>query len=200
MAFIPTVNTVKASLVFDLFGQEVVNTLWFEYGLGQQPPITAMTTLASNLQDWWGDNIAPSLSPDLKWTEIQVVDQTNVLAPSIAQAASGDAGTALGSSLPSADCVCVSFRTAQRGRSARGRNYVSGILNLDVVGNTVDPTTLFALEDGYDYLVNTAPTPWNWVVVSHITGGFPRFTGLIQPILDVVITSTTIKHMDSRNP
>jgi len=198
LPFVPAENTVKASLVFDLFGQEVVNTLWFEYGLGVQPPLVALVSLATALNGWWDDNVAQYLSPDLKWREITVVDQTNVLAPSIAEAFTGDAGQATGSSLPSSMCVCVSFRTAQRGRSARGRNYVSGILNLDVTGNIVDAGTLIGLEDAYDLLVNSAPSPWNWVVASHVANGNPRFTALLQPILDVVVTSNTIKHMDSR--
>lgn len=184
MAFIPVANTVMAEIRAVLFGQAVENTLYFEHLTGD-PTISDMEDLADYLSAWVTGDFSNNMSLDYSFREIYLTNLTTSTSPTFALAIS-DAGALLGDSLPSSSCICMSFRTAERGRSARGRNYVSGLTESEVTGNTLSLTRADALVDAYGaiptYLLSGN---WEWVVVSRYTDGAPRVSGVTIPVTTV---------------
>lgn len=186
MPFIPTINCVKAAFKNSLFGQDVVNTLWFSFNAlgGGEPQTGDMLTLSTFLGEWLEEQWLTAISQDLVNISLTLTRQDSLTAPSIEYSFGEPTGGTAAASMPSSDCLCISFKTAERGRSARGRNYISGIPRISVTGNVVDAGFMTDLEDAYDYLVNNTPAVWNWVVVSHVENGVNRAFGLKQTITD----------------
>lgn len=192
MPFIPTTNVARSALRQVLFGQDVVNTLWFQSGpIGWNEQ--SLEDLNADIIGWWGTNIAPILSDELTLVEVTSTDQTTSIAPSVVTA-TVTPGTAAGNSLPGNVCVTIKFNTANRGRSGRGRNYVGGLRESDVIGNILGAVPLQALIDAYD-LLRTNPLlsgAATWVVVSHYFEGAARQSGFAQPINSVGIADNAI--------
>lgn len=184
MAFIPTLRCVRVALNSTLFGQDIVNTLWFSYiALGTaEPTILEMTSLGSWLQTWAEEQWLEGASQDLALQSIVLTRQESLTAPSIEIIVGGTVGLQASASLPSNNCLSISFKTAERGRSSRGRNYYAGIPRVRVTGNVVTDAELTDVGDAYDYLINFTPSSWNWVVVSHVSDGINRLYGLKQTI------------------
>lgn len=187
MAFVPTIEAAKVAIRGSLFGQTVINTLWFSgNALGDDFTLGQLTALATDVGSWFIDNILPIVSDDYSLVDVTATSQNTATSPSVSVLFSAS-GEIAGASLPSTNCVCVSFRTAERGRSSRGRNYVSGIPESEVIGNTVNQAYITNLEDGYNFLVNNTPTGWNWIIVSFVENGINRPFGFKQEVINALI-------------
>ncbi len=184
MAFIPTADEVKVDVNFLLFGQQVDNTLWFKFRDGE-PTLTDLMNLATAVNGYWASTFMPLLTIDLTLTGCEVTGQWDLTAPSVAQPITPVAGAITSAGLPGNVAFVITFLTGSRGRSARGRNYVSGIYEAAVVGNTILDTLANNLVAAYDGILaeTSLDTDWEWGVVSHFTGGAPRAAGLHQPII-----------------
>jgi hypothetical protein len=117
------------------------------------------------------------------------------------------AGARSAAALPNNVCLTVSFRTTARGRSFRGRNYISGLAEDQVVLNTVDSGTLTDIRDGYQDLMSIAGAATvDWVVVSRFSGvdpdgdPVPRLSGLSTEISAVLIVDAIIDSQRRRLP
>lgn len=184
MAFIAVPNTVMVEIRAVLFGQQVENTLYFLNNTGD-PDASAMEDLANDLFAWVATPFSDNLSTEYGFREIYVTNLTSSTSPTFALPIAGT-GAVTGSSLPSSSCICMSFRTAERGRSARGRNYVSGLAEDEVTGNTLGLTRADAIRDAYAAIPAALVTgDWTWVVVSRFTNGAPRATGVTIPVTTV---------------
>lgn len=182
MPFIPVPDVLQAELRYTLFGQRIENVLYFAGGgrAGQ----AGMNTLALQLQAWWVAEIAPNLSVQLTLNEIYITDLQSESGETYSGiVAAGSQGQINDNALPGNVALCVSFRTAQRGRSFRGRNYVPGLAETSVAGNTVEAGVVNNLQAGYGALISTAAAAgFPWVVVSRYSGGDPRPVGLATNI------------------
>jgi hypothetical protein len=121
---------------------------------------------------------------------VTVVPGTNVL------------GSGTADPLPNNVALCVSFRTEGRGRSARGRNYISGHAETSLSGNTFNATVSNGIRDAYEELLDatTYTGSWTWVVLSRFEDGVARAAGLVQPVTAVVLTDTTVDSQRRRLP
>lgn len=184
MAFIPVPNTVMVEIRGVLFGQQVENTLYFLNNIGD-PDLTAMEDLANDLFAWVATPFSDNLSTEYGFREIYVTNLTSSTSPTFALPIAGT-GSVTGASLPSSSCICMSFRTAERGRSGRGRNYVSGLAEDEVTGNTLALSRADALRDAYAAIPTALVSgDWTWVIVSRYSNGAPRATGLVIPVTTV---------------
>lgn len=183
MQFVPAVNVLMAEVRQLLHDQQIENVLYFRYGT--QPTLQQSASLGQALVDWWANDLAANLSSDLVLREIYLTDLTsqtsftNTVTPvPLPQ------GAVSGGGLPGNVAYCVKLRTAGRGRSARGRNYVAGLPEEDVTGNTFASARANGVVASYDALVQGLAAEGNplLVVISRITGGQPRTTALIQPV------------------
>lgn len=191
MAFIETPDVARVAVRQSLFGQDVINTLWFQRtGLGS---ITAseLTDLNSAVFTWWDNFVSLALSTDLSLVDITSTSQDSVSAPSVVSAMSSS-GVLAGASLPGSCCITVSFRTAQRGRSGRGRNYISGLRESDVSGNVLGNGPAADLIIAYEELIGGFAIFWEWGVVSHYLNNAPRAAGFFQVINDATIVDANL--------
>jgi hypothetical protein len=202
MAFVPATDVVQANLRFTLLDQQIENTLYFGFDNGGVQP-SDMQTLGTDLISWWGTNVGPHVLDDLVMREVYLTDLTTQTAPTVTVVPGNNTtGDGTADPLPNNVALCVSFRTEGRGRSARGRNYVSGFGENAVSGNAFTNTISNGVRDAYEELLDatTYTAAWTWVVLSRFEDGQPRSAGLVQPVTAVVLTDITVDSQRRRLP
>jgi hypothetical protein len=177
--FFPTAYQVEVRGL--LFGQKIESVF---HCIGPDPFNSADAELiASEFQtDWAG--LQAVLSTDYAINEIFVHN--------LAGAASGEftlaitpaqTGSVDSPSLPGNVAFCVSLRTAESGRTTRGRKYLSGIPKNSYVGNEI-------LADVADALVNGLQSLRNGLS----TLGFPM--AIFSPTANTLTTVTSATRVD----
>jgi hypothetical protein len=180
-------------------GQQIENTLWFE--LGDPPTVATLDDLLEGVQGWWKDNVKPITSSRVAVREYVATSMESATAPQ--SSITGDlldVGANTPNPMPLGTTLTVSFRTAFRGRSFRGRNYVVGLTEDQVDGNSALAGTVTAWLEAYQALLPAAlATGWRWVVVSRYSGidpttkkPIPRVEGLHTPVTNVVVVDEFI--------
>lgn len=191
----PSIALVTCEGLVD--AQQTINDLaFFSSGAITQ---TTLQNLVNNVATWFTDNLAPLLSDDWQALRVRGADLTTATGV-IAEAAAVAAGGVGGEANPNNVAACVSFRTAQRGRSGRGRNFVPGIPGAAVTLNTIDSALISNLIAAYTVLIGVGTfTPgWQWVVLSRQTGGVLRANGIGIPITSVTMVGNSVRSMRSR--
>lgn len=188
MPFVPANDVVEVELFQMLHGQRIENTLYFRLvgGFGAAEVVDLWNTLLT----WWTSDLSAPLSGDLSLTGGKITDLSTDTSPAYTYAAptphpTGGSGNP---ALPGSVAICVSFRTNGRGRSARGRNYVAGLTEPSVTGNTLDATTIGSIQTSYSHIPGLAfDNPWEWGVLSRFHLGVERAAGVFQLINSAVI-------------
>lgn len=195
--YIPVVDTAHLQIEGRQDGQMTLNNLYFFASGGVD--VTGLSGLAINLAAWVNDELAPLLSQDWSALRVRATDLTTQNGPSVeffATATGGEASEAA----PNNVAACVSFRTAQRGRSARGRNFVAGVPNNKITLNTLDSTWRTDLITAYATLAGAGSffLGYELCVVSRYSGGLPRAAGLAIPVTSVTMVGNSVRSMRSR--
>jgi hypothetical protein len=200
MPFIPAARTVQAELRFTWDSQNVENTLYFQYA--DEPTTGQMFTLAGALLEWWQDNIKPLVAAAVELREIHCTLLSSATAPAVTfPIGAGEVGGQTSPSLPNNVSLAVSFRTAGRGRSSRGRNYVLGLTEGQVTANQLDVATAANYSNAYGALIGLATeNDCVWSVVSRFTNNNPRSQALVQPIVSVLVVDRTVDSQRRRLP
>lgn len=200
MAYVPVPNTAQVNVRGVLDGQTVENTLYFTRSAGWDGQ--ALTDLAGAVASWWQVRMLPSLHQAYSLVEVVAVDLATQSGPSVTFAPNPPpTGGAAGDVLPNNVALCVSFRTGQRGRSYRGRNYITAIPEAAVTGNTFAQSFVTQIVDAYGFLPGAvASLNADWVVVSRFANGAPRTTGLATVIQVVVVVDPTVDSQRRRLP
>lgn len=184
MPFIETSLTAKVAIRGRMFGNDIVNTLWFEKTNEAEWVPETLTELNEQIGDWLGSEWLVGISDDYAVADITATAQYASTAPSVVSpVSSGFEGQNASSALPSSNCLTVTFLTNVRGRSWRGRNYVSGIPSSSSDDNAVTEAWADALVGAYNAL-NTyvSEVACQHVIVSHYSGGLPRNSGVTVPV------------------
>lgn len=200
MPFVPAENVAQVELRQRLDDQRVENTLYF---LKTVPiSIGDLETISDVMRLWWEEALAPQVSLDLTLVEVFVTDLTTDTSPTFSNSPSSPIpGEIAKEALPNNVALCVSFRTAGRGRSSRGRNYVAGLDIDSVLHNTVDPSRVEGIANAYqDITPRLDGLLFDWVVVSRFSGGVPRSAALVQPITSVIVVDPTVDSQRRRLP
>jgi hypothetical protein len=200
MAFIPVDKVAQAELRMLLDDQKVENTLYFHFGTA----ITAevLEDLGGALISWWETNIAPLTFNGLVFREVYLTDLTSETGPAATvvplDTLTGGVG---GEQMPNNVSLTISFRTAQRGRSFRGRNYVAGLAQDQVNGNRITSTVADDFVTAYNLLPALATSQSaTWVVVSRAHNKAPRTTGVATQITTVLVTDFVVDSQRRRLP
>lgn len=202
MAFIPVNNGVLVELVFDSSSGVMENTLWFHWeGVSDITPLD-LSSLAASIGEWWVQNMAALTGNAITLREVVATEFTSQISPS-ASVVMLEPGLSASPELPSVVTFCVSFRTFNRGRSFRGRNYTVGMVDSQVTIDTVSSTYVTDVVDAYAALPSFIPTvlgvpAWSWVVVSFRSNNADRSSGLQTPIEAVVATDDLVDHQERR--
>lgn len=200
MAFVPASNTLQVEVRGTYFGQEVENVLYFQ-NTGAIDAVD-VEALFDFLEDTWLPDYLVGRSDSYLVDELYGTDLTTSSSPTYSRvfspALAGDESGAAG--LPGNVATAISFRTAGRGRASRGRNYISGVTENNVTGNSLDLGWINDLVALYELLLGGGafPSGWDWVVVSRFLAGAARAVALVQPILDVLSTDPTVDSQRGR--
>lgn len=206
MPFVPVPDTVMVEMRMTCHSQKVENTLYFTGGFSDE---TLPAELALVMESWWTDNYAPLVSEDVTLVETVVTDLSSETGFQVSQApALLTTGTISGfGSLPNNASLAVSFRTGQRGRAFRGRNYIVGITESQVERSEMDTTTANAWQAAYTAILDAvADLSCNWSVVSRFSGvdgdgkPIPREEGVASLVTNVVIVDRVIDSQRRRLP
>lgn len=201
MPFIPVPLTVEAEMRMRCEGQRVENTLYFHKVSGWN--VAGATDLANELLTWWTAQYAPQLSSNLSLNEIAITDLSSATGFSHEQAAPvpNPTGGSIDDNLPLNVALAVSFRTSNRGRSFRGRNYITGIPISQVSGSLVDGPFIASLQDAYEALIGIASgLDASWSVVSRFHDNAPRTTGIATHITSAIIVDNVVDSQRRRLP
>lgn len=200
LPYIPVPNTLQANVRFTCAGQQIENTFNFDYeslGFG-----AGAIAAAGVLSTTWWPPVRGALSNQLVMTEIYIVDlssesgEVRTVSPPTPSNGSRTAVAA-----PLNVTLCVSFRTAQRGRSYRGRSYVCGLAIDAIDGQNIASAISGGVLAAYQALVaaaGTASVPM--VVVSRQHNGDRRTTGVATPIVSALLHDTVVDSQRRRLP
>jgi len=199
MPFIPVPNSALVELRYTANGQQVENTLWFD--LGQVPATADLQALVGATFGWWSDNVKPLQAAAVQLREIFATSMHSAdgpiytFAPSVAEF-----GTNNQPIQPGNVTLSISFRTAQRGRSFRGRNYAIGLTEPDTEANTVVGTKVTEWQAAYFELIALASAAgWTWCIASRFSGvdpvtkkPIPRETGVTSDVTGVIVVDGNV--------
>lgn len=168
-------------------GQRVENV--FHVRASVTAGLTEMTAAAVAFANWWNNNGKPISPTTVSLVSILVKTLSTPIDPGI-EYTDGlpSAGTSAGAQLPNNATLAVKWITAFRGRSYRGRTYHIGLMETQVVGNTVDPGALNLIKAAYQgLLVGLQSAGFPLVVGSKIGNKLERFIGLSTPVVSLQI-------------
>lgn len=191
MAFIPVVNVCNFQMIFTQAGQRVQNGFYFykSGGWGQGPS----GIIAEGLRQWWDDSLRMFCADSLSLVQIDYRDLSTYDGDAGTYVANMPmAGTVLGAALPNNVTLAISWKTARRGRSYRGRTYHLGLVESQVTGNTVEAIPYANLVTGYEALMDVADltVDCKFGVVSRYSNKLPRATGVFTEITGLQIDTT----------
>lgn len=200
MAFIPVPRGVQAELRFTLDEQKIENTLWFD--ALSAPTSSQLAALGDALMTWWLTGLRTISAPELQIREVYVTDMTSATGGTSSTIPSS---TPTGSSgtppAPNQCALCVTFRTAARGRTARGRNYIAGLPQSQLVSNSWSSAMQLAVAAEYAELMTPANTAGLvWSVCSRYEANAPRAAGVLRPVTSVVIVDPIVDSQRRRTP
>lgn len=186
--FIPTDHACMVVARFMQPPEEFSFTTWFT------KPNYSLSDL-QGIADAVGAQVAGTILPELSiyidYLGSRAYDMRTENGPvATSYTGAGDGGKAGQVLVPSISCV-LTLRTANRGRSGRGRLFIAGWSedNLEMGGFT--SAAVGAVEDfGSGLLSAAALIGWTWCVVSRYTNGQPRAKGLAQPVVNSEVRST----------
>lgn len=185
MAFIPWPNGIQVCFNFVTAGQKWQFCLALQKD-GGPPSTTDLQDVADGAAGWWTTSLSPNIENGTTLNETRATDMTAEGAPQRFTNVATP-GLIAGSPMPLGTPLVMSFHTDQRGRSFRGRAYVSGSPASAVVSEVLaDGTqvsnlvaafaTLLAFYQGIGF------TP---VVASQFHNKSARTSAVMTPILAV---------------
>lgn len=141
MAFIPWPNSIKVVLEFTISGIPVTVTI----ALTKPSALEAgdLQTGTDAVKNWCVDELMDHLSEDVQFSRITGYDMTS----STGEVYATSSGLPVNGAVDAApidigSAADISFRTPNRGRSGRGRNYVPGVPLTDRLNTAQFTTTL----------------------------------------------------------
>lgn len=200
MAFVPIPNVALAELRYTIDNQFVENTLWFDSGAGLEAE--NLQVLAEGLATWYETNLIPLQVSALVLREIYVTAQDSAFGAAYTYTPIGANQGALNiEPEPNNVSMCVSFRTASRGRAYRGRNYVLGLGANQLTGNRVDQTVADNYVLAYQQLNPTLVADgFTHIVASRSVNGAPRVVGVASPVTAYLVVDNVVDSQRRRLP
>lgn len=188
-------------------GQKVENTLFVQNNVAWEA--VDLEELCNQVIIWWTENYGPQVSDLVSLREVVATDLTAETGAQIAVDGGGVIGGQIGGALPGSCSLAVSFRTALRGRSFRGRNYVVGV-PIEQMADTaaVQSTWAAAWIAAYEEFQTTISTGgWEWVIASRFEGvdpdtgkPIPREAGVMTPVVTITVVDFVIDSQRRRLP
>lgn len=194
MAFIPVPGVTQVEQIFEYSSSRIEMV---HHYLSDTPPTQAQWELLHlALRTDWVNTLNAVVAPTLVWVETKFTDLTTATSATYTTTTNlPTAGASASSQLPNNCALVMTKRTANRGRSFRGRSYIPGLTEAVVNGNSVLGTFTAPALAFFVAALNYAVTGnvFNMGVVSRFSNGVPRAPGIITPItnftFDTVVDS-----------
>ena len=209
MPFVPVPNTVQINTVYELDSQEVETTSYYKKATAVTT--SDLTSLLEEVNTIVRTQLIPFLGNTitlvrLVGTLLSTVDGLIAVSTTSLPVSGGASGEAA----PNNVALTMSIRTAARGRSFRGRNYIPGIPKDLITESEVGSGSVAAYTDAYTALMGAgADLGFEMVVVSRfsgftIVGGrkvpTPRAEGIATPVTNVFVVDNTVDSQRRRLP
>jgi hypothetical protein len=192
MSFVPAPGVLQVNQRATLYGQQIENVHYFELGFPPDP--AGVQQAAYDARDNWVTHMLPVLTEDYIYREAYVTDLTTDTSPaSTAVPATLTTGAGASDAAPGSVTLCLSLRTSGRGRSSRGRQYISGLSEgsiEDNAWNSAKAAEVVSAFQAYQAAMNTAG--YNLVVLSRIQNAVPRDLALAQTVTSILTTDLFI--------
>lgn len=155
------------------------------------------TAASSGLASFWNNTYKAYCTPGTTLTQV-VTTELDIATGKNKQAqltTNNIAGTGVAPSLPNQCCVLVSLRTANAGKSGRGRQYLPGLAIANLASNgTLLATTRDAIDTAYQSFINGL-TSTGQVVILHggyagKINGVPQYKSLTSDNVTAVAVAT----------
>jgi hypothetical protein len=199
--FIPANNTLEVEFRYNWRSQQVEDRIRFEKSDGWNEDDAA--TLGAALVDWYGATLRHLQCTDITLNELQMTNLETEDGFSITY----NTGLPLAGLVAEESCtnnvtLCCSLRSANRGRSARGRIYPPGLRKTQISGNTWDADYAELLR-GYLEQLTTADVVGegiNLVITSYQHNNAPRVAAVNYQVLAVSLVDLTVDSQRRRLP
>jgi hypothetical protein len=181
--YIPFANECQAVMRFVSNGIVGEITQGYSWLGGGAFAVSDMAALESALVNWLSTDVAPHQCSSLTWYEVIISDLRSA-SGLIYTGGTSITGANTGAAVANQVCMGITFQTAFRGRSFRGRNYIAGLQASVMLGQAYWNATAQAQWDAayLDLPVITGPAGWQHVILSRFTAGAPRIAGVATPV------------------
>lgn len=186
MPFIPVNNTLQAKLIMQSNNQDVINDLYFVFAAA--PLAADRALLATAMHTFWTNHYKLHTPDSVQLREIDIVDLSSSSAPTTQLIINPvEAGSLVGAICPLNTSLCISLRTALRGKNYRGRVYTPPQRQADeATAGTWNTSLVSNLLTDFAWLLTAANTASGiWSVVSRFLNNSPRGSGVTTPITAV---------------
>jgi hypothetical protein len=191
MGFVPAPNTMQVN-VRGYNAAEVWENVYFYTTEGEYDFNDEANQVAEALVDNWDTNIQNAMNTAVQLSSIYVVDASDQFGPVLEYTTGLPlAGLAAVDPLPFQDAVVVKKVTNNRGKSYRGRMYLTGWGEGGQAGSVWNASTLTYVTNYVNGMrvITTAEHTWTMAVVSKVAGGVERAEALITKVTGFSIDS-----------
>jgi hypothetical protein len=209
MPFVAVPNTALAEIQCLWRGQKVENTIWAE-NVGGPYDAVSIQALALTIGTWFTDTYLTLISNEVEFLQCLTTDEGDPLGPTGAVSGSGSTGGAPTPSQANNVTLAITFKTAGRGRSFHGRNYIIGVPGTVVSGNDVDVGFRNDIRSAYASLGTALiDAGFSHVVASRFTGftivdgkkvPTPRAVGIATPVTSYTFFDSVVDAQRRRLP
>lgn len=181
--YIPVDNTIQVVAVQNIQGEIAENV--FHFTKSSAWGSADLVTVANAVKAAYSNKIAPLTTAAWSLTEIRIADLTTQTGIAYDTGVTGVSGTGAGVAVPNNVAAVISWGTAQRGRSFRGRTYIGGLASGHVVNtNQLDSDGVSALDQFAAALQDTASfAGGSLAIVSYCNNKAWRTTGVATPVI-----------------
>lgn len=159
--------------------------------------------LTDAMATWWATDLRAAASNEVRLESVYAKDLFEADA-AYAETVPDPAldGNIASQAAPGNVSWCVKLVTGLTGRSRRGRSYFVGLAESSLVGNHVSEATIDLIVDAWVDLkdVILPGIAAELVVVSRISGGELRPTGLVTPVTTISYTDSVVDSQRRRLP
>ena len=200
MAAVISPLTIRVEFRYTWQGEQCENVVHVK--TTATPTATDVQNAAERGLTWWAANAAPQTSTTLQLREVYARSIASSIAPEFTAVPDTTLTGALTTeSMPNNVTFCLSLRTGQAGRSARGRWYWAGLTTQQVSGTLIEAAAIVALVDAIFALISAFELDnLDFVVMSRFSGGIERAVPVLIPVTTVLAVDNVVDSQRRRLP
>jgi len=188
--FVPFTNVAQVATRFTQQGQQVENV--YHVLFPAEPDSPTLLAMCAAFKTWWVNELQSNVCSEVSLNSVIATDLTTDVGVGVEYSTGLPLlGLNTDASVPMNVTLAISWLTAARGRSFRGRTYHVGMCRTDVVGSTIIAAEILLLRGSYGALITDVATAGGVLVVaSRRHAGVARTIGVATEINGVSIDNT----------